>query len=232
MKEENIKLTELRQHPDYIRGQHSKSYVSELVTALKDSGKVWPFTDPRCPIRLQPIPTTDKAYADGARFWILDGTHRVAASLEFGRETVPAVIEQPLTSLDAIALQVKTNNAHGLRLSVTAQTNAIKKLKENGMKQKMIAEKTGLTEASVSRIIGGTQRTADKNTPEGTEGTDTATPPKKKTKPFKLEDWIKGLHRTLKGWEKYGGKIRKSGQEEKYNKALDILAEMLHATEE
>jgi len=230
MKEENVKLAELLQHPDYIRGQHSKSYVAELVTTLKDSGKVWPFTDPRCPIRLQPIPTADKAYAEGARFWILDGTHRVAASIEAGRETVPAVIEALLTSLDAIALQVKTNNAHGLRLSVAAQTNAILKLKENGMKQKLIAEKTGLTAASVSRIIGGTQRTGKKDS-ESSKGTEGAAPAKKKAKPFKLEDWIKGLHRTLKGWEKHGAKIRKSGQEEKYNKALDTLAEMLHEGE-
>jgi ParB-like chromosome segregation protein Spo0J len=224
MKEELIPIQELRQHPDYIRGQHSKSYVEELATVIKDSGWVFP------PVTLQPIPTADKAYIEGAKYWIVDGTHRVAAAFEVDpKGTVKANILQPMTGLDAIAMQIKLNNAHGLRLSLASQTNAIKKLSEHGMKGKLIAEKTGLTPASISRILSDKQRTTEKTT--GKESPEGSTA-KKTAKPFNVEAWMKSFARSLKAWEKYGAKIRKSGFPESLGKSMDTLAEkLLHAEE-
>ena len=227
MKEEMVSIAELKQHPDYIRGQHSKGYVTELATTLKESGWVFP------PVELQPITTTEKIYAEGFRYYILDGTHRVACAIEAEyTKKIPARIHPPLTSLDAIAEQLRLNQSHGLRLSVSAQTNAILKLKELGMKGKIIAEKTGLSETTISRIVGGKQRGA--NNPEGkpggsSEGRQAAA---RKSKPFKTEDWLKGLARVLKAWKKHGTKIRKANFPDPCGKAMDTLTEALLDKEE
>lgn len=219
MKDELVNLAELRQHPEYIRHRKNSEYVSELASALKDAGK-WIFP----PIELQPLPTTDEAYQkEGIRHWILDGTNRVAAALEIGwSHKIPARVHLPMTSLDAIAIQVKTNMAHGLRLSVADQTAAIKKLRELGMAGKVIAEKTGLHPSSVSRITTDKQRA----TASGEKG-NVDKSEKKTAKPFKPEDWLKVLGKVLKGWEKHGTKIRKAGFPDSCGKALDTIAEAL-----
>ena len=225
MKDAQVNITELLQHPDYIRLNVSQKNVEQYAQILRDSGWIFP------PIELQPIPSTEEIYTKGKRYWIIDGTHRVSAAIEakFDKK-IPAKIHLPLTAIDAIALQLKTNMSHGIRLSASVQTNAIKKLKEIGATQKIIAAKVGISEPSVSRILGGTQR----DTTSGEPGNVDKSEKKgnvRASKPFKIADWLKGLSRSLKGWEKYGPKIRKGGLPEKYGKALDVLAEMLHEEE-
>jgi len=221
MKDELVSIWELRQHPDYIRGQVSKSGIAEYAQVLKDSGWVFPA------IELQPIASTEKIYQEeGIRYYIIDGTTRVAAAIEAEySKKIPAKIHAPLTALDAIALQVKANMAHGIRLSPAAQTNAIKKLKELGMNGKTIAEKTGLSTSSVSRIISEKQRATASGAPGNVDKTGQVKQP---AKPFKTEDWLKILGKVLKGWEKHGTKIRKSeGFPDVCGKALDSIAEAL-----
>ena len=223
MKEEkaNVKVVSLKKHPDYIRGQYSKTYASELETVILDGKNGWPFP----PIIVQPIPTDHADRKDGGEYWPLDGMHRTEAALIAKLQTVPAIVMSGITPEEGIALQVKMNNAHGLRLSVSAQTTAIKKLDELGMKGKLIAEKTGLTAASISRILGGTQR---KNETDPTPDK----PAKKSPVKFDPENWMKGLSRLLKGWEKYGIKIRKAGFPNSCGTSMDFLVEKLLHPEE
>jgi hypothetical protein len=220
MTEELVSIAELKQHPEYIRGQQSKTAVAEYAQILKDSGWVFPA------IELQPIASSEKIYAEGIRYYIIDGTHRVAAAIEAEyAKKIPAKVHPPLTSLEAIALQIKTNMAHGLRLSSSAQTNAIKKLKELGMNGKTIAEKTGLSPSSVSRIVSDKQRATASGAPGNV---DKSGQEKKAVKVFKAEDWFKMLGKVLNGWEKHGTKIRKSaGFPDACGKALDTIAEAL-----
>lgn len=221
MKEELVNLAELRIHPEYIRHRKNAEYVSELATALNDAGK-WIFPA----IELQPIASGEKVYEEGARYYIIDGTNRISAAIEINwKHKVPAKIHPPLTSLDAIAIQVKTNMAHGLRLSAADQTAAIKKLRELGMQGKTIAEKTGLSPSSVSRIVADKQRSTASGAPGNV---DKSGQEKKPVKIFKAEDWFKMLGKVLKGWEKHGTKIRKSaGFPDACGKALDTIAEAL-----
>jgi hypothetical protein len=222
MKEENVNLAELRVHPEYIRHRKNTDYISELATVLNDAGK-WIFPA----IELQPIASTEKIYQEeGARYYIIDGVNRVSAAIEINwKHKIPAKIHSPLTSLEAIALQVKTNMAHGLRLTASDQTAAIKKLHELGMQGKTIAEKTGLSMASVSRIVSDKQRATASGAPGNV---DKSGQEKKTAKPFKTEDWLKILGRVLKGWEKHGPKIRKSaGFPDACGKALDTIADAL-----
>lgn len=219
---ENVQVSHLRKHPDYIRGQHSLKYVEELATVLMDAKGEWPFTGQ--PVLLQPIPADHKDFEDGGRYWIIDGTHRHAAAVAVERKTIPAKILSGLTPVDAISMQIKTNNSHGLRLSPAAQTKAILKLHELKVQGKDIAEKCGLHPSSVSRIIKGKQRPDD---PEKTHGGDRTG--KKKPVKFDSENWMKGLNRILKGWEKHGTKIRKAGFPEKYSRAMDTLVSILYA---
>ena len=213
---EKIEILGLRKHPDYIRGQHSKTYSDELLTALNDSGKTWIFP----PILVQPIPLEHDDRKDGGKYWILDGMHRFDAAVQGKLVTVPADVMSGLTREESIAIQIKTNMAHGLRLSVSAQTNAIMKLHELKMEGKKIAEKTGLHPSSISRILKGTQRAKE----DDSAPTENGKVEKKKPIKFNYENWLKGLMRSLKAWEKYGTKIRKSGFPEPCGKAMDVLA--------
>jgi hypothetical protein len=215
MKEELVKTASCRQHPNYIRGQRSKTYSDELATALRDA-KEWIFPA----VKLQPIPADHADQKDGGAYWILDGTHRIDAAITEKISSIPAIVVSGLSPEDAIAYQIKENNAHGLRLSISAQTIAIKKLKELKVPQKTIAEKTGLSPTAISRILSGQQRGPEN--PEGTRGGSTTQ--RKKATRFETDSFFKGLSRILKIWEKHGTKIRKAGIPDVCGKALDTLA--------
>jgi len=222
MKDEQVNIAELLQHPDYIRVNVSKSNVEQYAQILRDSGWIFP------PVELQPIPSTDKSHADGKRFWLIDGTHRIAAAVEAKYEKkIPAKVHAPLTAIDAIALQLKTNMSHGIRLSASVQTNAIKKMKDIGATGKFIAQKTGISEPSVSRILGGTQRATESGEPGNVDKTGSGTGTPKPAKPFKTTDWLKSLNRVLKGYAKHGAKIRKGGFPAECQKAVDVLVSNL-----
>jgi len=219
MKEENVNLTELRQHPEYIRHRKNNDYVSQLAEDLTDAGK-WIFPA----IELQPIASTEKIYQEeGARYYILDGTNRVDAAIKIAwTEKIPARIHPPMTLIDAIAIQVRTNNTHGLRLSVADQTSAIKRMAELGMEGKKIAKEAGISPSSVSRIIKDKQRATE----TGDKGN-----VKKTKKPFKAEDWMRALGKVLKGWESHGTKICKAGFPDSCGKALDLISAELEDKE-
>jgi len=228
MKDEQVSIVETLQHPDYIRVNVSKANVEQYAQILRDSGWIFP------PVELQPIPSTDKAYTEGKRYWIIDGTHRIAAAVEAKFEKkIPAKVHLPLTAIDAIALQVKSNLSHGIRLSASVQTNAIKKLKEMGATGKMIAAKVGISEPSVSRILGGTQRATDSGEPGNVDRTGTGQGTPRPPKPFKATDWLKTLNRVLKGYAKHGSKIRKAGFPAECQTAVDtLIANLLEKKED
>ncbi len=219
---EKIKTNVLLIHPDYIRSKVSDSYVVELGNVLNDAGKRWVFP----PVIVQPIPADHADRKEGHQYWILDGMHRTLAAMSMDMELIPAEVMSGLTREEGIALQIKTNNSHGLRLSVSAQTNAIKKLAELKMPQTTIAEKTGLHKSSISRILKGTQRP---ETP-GSNSSENGTADKKDKKPVKKFDasaWMKGLNRLLKAWEKNGSKIRKVGFPKECCDAVQQLTDIL-----
>lgn len=212
---EKVKTLVLMQHPDYIRGQKSKTYADELAQVLSDAGGKWPFP----PVILQPIPDEHENRKSGSEYWIIDGTHRCAAATLTKYPFVDADVRTGISPEDAIALQIKSNSEHGLRLSHTAQVNAIKRLAEMKMPQKTIAVKTGLSQSSISRIVGDKQRPDDAEKTHGGDRTGKKAPIR-----FDAENWFKGLKRTLKVWEKYGTKIRKTGFPDACGKAMDTLA--------
>jgi ParB-like chromosome segregation protein Spo0J len=222
MKDENVTLAEVRLHPEYIRHRKNTEYISQLASDLSDAGK-WIFP----PIELQPIASTEKVYAEGGRYYILDGTNRVSAAIEIKwASKIPARIHLPMTAVEAIAVQVRTNNTHGLRLSVSDQTAAIKRMAELGMEGKKIAKEAGISPSSVSRIVKDKQR--------ATETGEAGNVVKPKTpKPFKADDWLKSLNRVLKGYAKHGSKIRKAGFPAECQKAVDVLvSNLIDKTEE
>jgi hypothetical protein len=217
MKDEMVNIAELRQHPEYIRHRKNTEYISELAAVLGESGWIFPA------VELQPVASTDKAYQEeGIRYYILDGTNRIAAAVEAEySKKIPAKIHPPMTVFDSIALQVKLNNSHGLRLSVSDQTAAIKRMSELGMEGKKIAKETGISASSVSRIVKDKQRT----TTNGKAGGNTR--PERVRRPFNYDAWLKTLGRVLKGYKEYGPKIRKAGFPGVCGTALDNITEEL-----
>jgi len=228
MKDEQVNLAELLQHPDYIRMNVSKPAVEQYAQLIQDSGWIFP------PVELQPIPSTEKSYTEGKRYYIIDGTHRIAAAIEAKYDKkIPAKVHLPLTAIDAIALQLKSNMTHGIRLSASVQTNAIKKMKEMGATGKMIAAKAGISEPSVSRILGGTQRATESGEPGNVDKTGSGKGIPKTAKPFKSTNWLKSLNSVLKGYVKHGSKIRKAGFPAECQKAIDVLvSNLIDKTEE
>ena len=217
MKEEQINIAEVRQHPNYIRHRKNAEYISGLAQVLNDSGWIFPA------IELQPIPEDQVKISEGAKFWILDGTNRIAACIEAGyNKKVPAIIHPNMTPGEAIAIQLKTNIAHGLRLTSSEQTAAIKKMHDLGMMGKAIAKEAGISPSSVSRIVSEKQRA----TPDGDRGN--AAPKKNKIrKPFNADAWMKLLGKVLKGWKENGSKIRKAGFPGSCGNSLDEITETL-----
>jgi hypothetical protein len=224
MKEEKavVKVSSLRQHPHYIRRSRKDSYIMELTQLLLDWKGEWNFKG--SPVALQPIPIDHADRKDGAEYWMLDGHNRVAAAIEAKVSKIPANVISGMSESDAIAYQVRVNNEHGLRLSVADQTAAIKKMAEMNIKGKEIAEKMGISASSVSRIVGDKQRSPEN--PEAKRG-GTGEQKKKAAKKFDAENWMKGLSRILKGWQKYGPKIRKAGFPDSCGKAMDSLSNEL-----
>lgn len=217
---DSLRIEKLMKHPRYIRGQVSRDAVQSYAQIMIDAKGYGPFP----PIIAQPIPADHDNRKSGAEYWIVDGTHRVDAAIAAGVKEIPARVMSGLSEIESIALQLKTNASHGIRLSASAQTNAIKEMKALGATQTTIAAETGLSQPSIARILGGKQRDSETGERRPTTAGGTAG---KDRKSFDFETWMKGLSRILKSYQKNGSKIRRKGFPESCVKAMDNLVSKL-----
>ncbi len=135
----------------YIRKKTDEDYVQELVEVTKTT-KTWPFP---------PIILTHAKKAVGeAVYEIVDGFHRFAVAIEVKAKTIPAeVIGRPADDGEIVALQMKYNLQHGMRLEKDDRDRAIKIMRDKySMKLDSISRLTGLDLSSVSRISRNLQR--------------------------------------------------------------------------
>lgn len=202
-----------RANPKYIRIRTNQDHVRTLADVLEEN-KEWPFP----PVKVHPIPVSE--IKETERYFIIDGHHRVEAALLTKRNVVADVFSG-MTEADVVSMQVSENAKHGMILDVRARQTALTYLQEAGMKQAEIVKRTGLSKASVSRILAGKSQVTAGTDKDARKG-----PQKKGGKPFNAEGWFKSLGKLLVGWEKHRRKIEKySGFPEGCEKILDKLAD-------
>lgn len=157
-----VKLDEIKRPKAYIRKRISKGYVAELVEIAKES-KEWPFP----PVTLTRTARATKQTKKGGKplrettiIEVIDGNHRIETARELKYKTIPAEFKEFKTPADAYLYQYKSNVSHGLKLNKDLRDEAIRVLHfEHKVNQADLVKATGLTQASVSRILSKKQRT-------------------------------------------------------------------------
>lgn len=212
-----------RMHPKYIRVKTNQDHVRTLADVLHDT-KEWPFPA----IHAQPIPISEeKTIKEGGRYYIIDGHHRVEAAILLNRP-VTANIYSALSEVEAISMQVSENAKHGMILDVRSRERALLSLKEANLNNKQIAERTGLTNSTVSRILSGKA-----GVKAGTDADKRRGSKPGGTKQFNVEGWLKALGKVIEGWGKNRRKIEKfKGFPSGMEKTLDALTDHFSPPEE
>lgn len=148
--------SEIRMPTNYVRGAKgfSEEWGKELgVIAAQSEG--WPF-DPLDVFRVK----DDKK---GRKYEVNNGAHRLYAAVKNKVKKIPVRVVEYATPGDTFAAQfVATMKSGALKLNLDARDAAIRQMVGHfKMDRKRIMELSGLSEASVSRIVSGDQRTGE-----------------------------------------------------------------------
>lgn len=114
--------------------------VTEYANAMADDGIVFPSVT---------------VFYDGADYWLADGFHRVAASVQAGFADIEADIRQG-TRRDAVLFSVGANAEHGLRRTNEDKRRAVMTLLNDeewsGWNNSEIARRCGVTDKTVAAL--------------------------------------------------------------------------------
>jgi hypothetical protein len=93
-------------------------------------------------------------FHDGTDYFVSDGFHRTLAAARTKRASIPCRIHKG-TAHDARIFGMTANDKHGLRMTSADKRHCVVWLLENGgkMTQSQIAEKAGVTDRTVKRIV-------------------------------------------------------------------------------
>lgn len=182
----DVPLAKIGMPEPYIRQDVSGQRVNLLVAKVKGGEnekeqlpkdqwrQKWPVP-PVMLMRLEKpvvIKATEKVAERTIDYRLLDGVHRTLAftalrtAYHLGEKevpkydpfgTIPAVIEEPMTKRAAWTVQFRANNNGPLPFDREGRDYYIREGRKLGTPLIELATETGLTEASVSRIVKGSQ---------------------------------------------------------------------------
>lgn len=134
------------------RIKSSEETIESYAELIDASNGVWP---------LGPV----DVFHDGSDYFLGDGFHRTLAALRLNRASMPCRIHKG-TAKDAKIFGMTANDKHGLRMSQADKRACVEWLIDNGGKltQAAIAEKAGVTDRTVKRIVAERKPQAEKGT--------------------------------------------------------------------
>jgi hypothetical protein len=129
--------------------------VDDYAEVIKDAGGDWPF---------DPI----DVFFDGSNYFVADGFHRTLAAIRMKRASIPCRVHQG-TAKDAKIFGMTANDTHGIRMTREDKRACVEWLLDYGgrMTQAEIAQKSGVTERSVRRIVSERNSETDNRTLSG-----------------------------------------------------------------
>lgn len=137
----NLQITAVRDHPRNARHLYDPARIDEMAASIARDGQVMP-------VIVMADPTTPNTWL------LIEGRYRKRALLALGRETIAAIVVDPLSELEAYRLSLILNEE---RNQQTDLDNAIswKMLQDDGLfrSQDHIAEYLGITQSKVSKTL-------------------------------------------------------------------------------
>lgn len=154
--------------------------VDDYAEMIENANGAWPFSSPV------------DVFHDGSEYFVADGFHRVLASLRMKRASVPCRVHRG-NAKDAKIFGMTANDSHGLRMTRADKRSCVEWLLDHGgkMTQVEIAEKAGVVERTVKRIVA--DRKSEKGTmspsDSKTRGKSTSKSKKKPVQKTEHVDW-------------------------------------------
>jgi len=148
-----LELSRIGAPLDYIRGAVDRARVAEFVEIARSKGWIFPEIE----VYRLGEPETIKGRLITHR--ISDGVTRHAAFTEvYPNDPIPAVVVPFLEPADAYDAQWLLNHGHGKPFDPEVRNNYIRRAaKKYGRTPEQLVELTGLSQASISRIIAEKQ---------------------------------------------------------------------------
>lgn len=129
-----IPLAQLKVHP--ANSRQDAGDISDLVASIKDMGVLSPLV----------------VVANGAGWYVVDGSRRLAAARKAGRDTVPAVVQE-LSDAEAAAAAIVAN-IQRLDLGPLEEAKAYREwLTLTGKTQKELGEKVGRAPSTIANAL-------------------------------------------------------------------------------
>lgn len=224
----DVKPSDVRVAQNYVRGGINTDWGNELATIAKQSEE-WPFE----PIDIFKVDDDKK----GRKYEVWNGNHRLYAATKQKMTKIPAKLWVFATPMEAFSAQLEATMKSGsLKLDLDARDAAIRQLGltfKPPMERKRLMEMTGLSEASISRILADKQKAAGstrgKRRKKGTrkakrsgQGGNNA---------FAPLDWYAAASAIVESYREHGAAIVRAKAEvdpalmqDLYNVAADIIA--------
>jgi ParB/RepB/Spo0J family partition protein len=121
-----------------LRGQIDETKLAGKIRSIEEVGLL-------CPPRLT---------RQGDKFVPVDGYHRLLALMKLGRKSAPAIIEEKPLTEGAMLQKGLIADAHHSELTSTEKAEGIARLMQiTGWNASAVAEKLGLSNATVSRLL-------------------------------------------------------------------------------
>lgn len=100
---QTIPLAEIDRDPSNPRKHFDEGALADLAASITEHGVIQPIV-------VRPVPLdAEPRLVDAARYWIVAGERRWRASIEAGRESIPAIVREDLTADQVAMLQVIEN---------------------------------------------------------------------------------------------------------------------------
>lgn len=203
-----VKVKDLyRLRDKYMFRKPNEERVTEMRAAFKAADGKWPFPPvllaERFPVTLADEYKVTKS-KDGeeqqtngtkGEYLLVGGYHRLEVAEAEGVKEIPAVVESMNTVADVLARAFTDNKEHGLLPRKADIYRAVRRLHDNGANYALISELTGLTRASISRIISGKQGEVAGGARERRKGGKGKGKAKSEaaTVPWSLDTWIEAM---------------------------------------
>ncbi|MEQ8511537.1 MAG: ParB/RepB/Spo0J family partition protein [Algiphilus sp.] len=98
-----IPLAEIDRDPSNPRKHFDEDALTDLAASITEHGVIQPIV-------VRPVPLdAEPRLVDAARYWIVAGERRWRASIQAGRESIPAIVREDLTADQVAMLQVIEN---------------------------------------------------------------------------------------------------------------------------
>ncbi|GAB7192797.1 hypothetical protein NUM3379_35060 [Kineococcus sp. NUM-3379] len=145
-----VRLDDIAEHPDNPRDDLGD--LAELADSIRDFGVLQAIILVPAEAFLQEHPQHREAVA-GRSWVVIAGHRRRAASLEAGKEEIPAVIRPDLAGRESSAITFVVENYHRRDLAPMEEARAFATLVDLGLSQREVARRTGVSQSHVSKRL-------------------------------------------------------------------------------